>query len=104
MADRVNEILENMVPELEDLQRRGLCTKEEVKKLVRNREFHEYKINRRKPEKVDFLAALQLEMNFEALLKLRRKDRGMPKRGGADYAVRKRVHFIFDRALSLIHI
>ena len=34
MADRVNEILEAMVPELEDLKKRGLCSAAEIKSLL----------------------------------------------------------------------
>ena len=99
MAERVQEILEGMVPELEDLRRRGLCTPQEVKALLRRRESAEYLINRRQPTRADFLDALKLELNFEALLRVRRKKIGLPRRGASDYAVRKRVHFIFDRAL-----
>ena len=99
MADRVNEILENMVPQLEDLRKRGLCSASEVKSLVRRREAHEYRLNRPASTKHDFLTALQLEMNLEQLVKVRRKKMGLPRRGAADDAVRKRVHFIFDRAL-----
>ena len=99
MADRVNEILEGMVPELEDLRRRGLCTPQEVKALLRRREDAEYRINRRQPSRSDFLTAVELEINLESLLRVRRKRIGLPRRGASDYAVRKRVHFIFDRAL-----
>ena len=99
MADRVNEIMEAMVPELEDLRKRGLCTVTEVKALVKRRENAEYSMNRRQPKRSDFLTAVQLEMNLEALIRVRRKRIGLPRRGAADYAVRKRVHFVFDRAL-----
>ena len=46
MADRVREVMESMVPELEDLQRRKLCTPGEVKQLARRRERFEYLIHR----------------------------------------------------------
>lgn len=48
----------------------------------------------------DFLRYLQLELNFESLLKCRRKRMGITKQGGADFAIRRRVHFIFSRALN----
>ena len=87
------------MPELEDLHKRQLCTPAEVKALVSRREVIEYRLAARAPVRDDFLAALQLEMNFAALLKVRRKRMGLPKHGAADFAVRKRVHFVFDRAL-----
>ena len=49
MADRVREVMESMVPELEDVQRRGLCSASEVKALVRRRERFEYLVHRRAP-------------------------------------------------------
>tara|TARA_B110001469_G_C9394157_1_gene203150 strand:+ start:264 stop:491 length:228 start_codon:yes stop_codon:yes gene_type:complete len=73
MADRVRAAMEKMVPELEDLQNRELCTLREVKLLAKRREHHEYLIAGRAPSREDFLRYLQLEMNLEALLKLRSK-------------------------------
>ena len=99
MAERVQAILEAMLPELEDLKRRELCSAAEVKALIRKREAAEYRIHRRAPTREDFLLALQLELNLEALIRVRRRKKNMPKRGASDYAIRKRVHFIFDRAL-----
>ena len=99
MAERVQAIMEAMVPELEDLRKRGLCTLPEVKALIKRREAAEYRLARRAPTREDYLTALQLEMNLESLIRLRRKRLGMPRRGASDYAIRKRMHFIFDRAL-----
>ena len=87
MADHVQSIMEAMVPELEDLRKRGLCSPSELKVLVHRREQAEYLLNRRAPKRNDFLQALQLEMNFEGLLRVRRKRMGMPRRGASDFAV-----------------
>ena len=46
MAERVREVMESMVPELEDLERRGLCSPTEIKQLVQRRERFEYLIHR----------------------------------------------------------
>jgi tetratricopeptide (TPR) repeat protein len=99
MADRVQELMEAMVPELEDLTKRSLCSALEVKALIRKREQAEYALHKRAPMRDDFLRALQLEMNLEKLLHARRRRTGLPKRGAAEFAIRKRVNFIFDRAL-----
>ena len=98
MADRVRAAMEKMVPELEDLQNRELCTLREVKLLAKRREHHEYLIAGRAPSKEDFLRYLQLEMNLEALLKLRSKSEKKAKVNAAVVAVRRRVHYIFDRS------
>ena len=38
MADRVRKLMEDMVPEFDDLVRRKLCSEHEVKQLIRRRE------------------------------------------------------------------
>ena len=55
MADRVIEIMEAMIPEFEDLRKRGLCSPAEVKALIKRRENAEYSMNRRQPARADFL-------------------------------------------------
>lgn len=46
MAERVRAVMEAMAPDLEDLKRRGLCSHEEVRQLVKRRERAEYLIHR----------------------------------------------------------
>lgn len=60
MADTVAYLLEEMVPELEDFERRGLFTRAEIKRIVAARTQHEYAMKRRAPVKADFLRAIQV--------------------------------------------
>ena len=46
MAERVRALMEAMVPELEDLTRRGVCTEQEAKQLAKRRERFEYLLHR----------------------------------------------------------
>jgi hypothetical protein len=46
MADRVREVMESMVPEFEDMQRRRLCTASEVRQLAQTRKRFEYLVHR----------------------------------------------------------
>ena len=80
MADRVRKLMEDMVPEFDDLVRRKLCSEHEVKQLIRRREKAEYLLHRREPTREDFLRAAELEMNLEQLIKCRRKRLGLPSR------------------------
>ena len=98
MADRVRHVMEKMVPELEDLQNRRLCTLREIKALARRREHFEYLMAGRAPTREDFLLYLQLEINLEALLKVRSDSVHTTMLNAAIVAIRKRVHYIFDRA------
>ena len=85
----MRRLMEGMVPEFEDLVKREICSQHEVKQLVRRREKAEYLLHRREPTREDFLNAAQLEMNLEALLKLRsksekkaKKEKKTQRRGG----------------------
>ena len=60
MADTVAYLLEEMIPELEDFERRGLFTRREIKRIVAARREHEYRLKRRAALKEDFLRAIEV--------------------------------------------
>lgn len=55
MADTVQYLMEQMLPELEDLQRKKYFTTGEIKAIVKRRQDFEYKLKRRTTQKEDFL-------------------------------------------------
>lgn len=99
MADRVEDVLEQMVPELDELARLQLLSSKEVQALVRRRRSFEYAMNRRMPIRDDFLRAISFELNAETLVKGRKQRLGLDVQLIADYAFKRRVFFIYDRAL-----
>lgn len=99
MGDQVQKLLEEMVPELEDLQTRGLFTPAEVKAIVRKRTDFEYRFHRRVPLLSDFLRYIQYEMNLDLLRKKRKFRLGLMKNSVSDFAPVKRIHFIYERSL-----
>lgn len=93
MAETVQFYLEQMVPELEDFEQKGLFTKvpfryfydskrfaywpgrqeqAEIKAIVKKRTNFEYALKRRIAKKIDFLRYIEYEMNLEALRKKRK--------------------------------
>lgn len=52
--------MEDMVPELEDLEERGYFTKAEIKQLVKKRTHFEYLLKRPAAVKTDFLRSFPL--------------------------------------------
>jgi U3 small nucleolar RNA-associated protein 6 len=54
MADSVRYIMEEMLPELEDFQKKGYFTRDEIKQIVKQRENFEYLLKRKAPVKRDF--------------------------------------------------
>ncbi|CAI2178251.1 11600_t:CDS:10 [Funneliformis geosporum] len=51
MAEKVQYYLEQMVPELEDLERKEIFTKEEIKSIIKKRTAFEYALKRRPAQK-----------------------------------------------------
>jgi hypothetical protein len=54
MADTVQYLMEQMIPELEDLERKGYFARSEIKKIVQKRQDFEYLLKRRAALKEDF--------------------------------------------------
>lgn len=52
--------MEEMVPELEDLEEKGYFTRAEIRDIVRKREKFEYALKRKTPAKADFLRSATL--------------------------------------------
>lgn len=73
MADVVQYRLERMVDELDDLERRGIFTRDEISEIVKQRRKFEYRLKRPSPLKQDFIAYIDYESRLDELRRLRRK-------------------------------
>lgn len=112
-------MMEEMIPELEDFERRGIFSKPEIKAIIKRRTEFEYLLKRRATLKADFMHAIAYEEKLETLRKHRKRmlnaeaQREVKKGDGAggkgakvadvsaagDHAVIRRIHFIYERAL-----
>jgi U3 small nucleolar RNA-associated protein 6 len=100
MAETVQRRLEESVPELQQMERVGLFSETEVRCVVRRRKEFEYKINRRKKAKEDYLRYIQYEINLLSLVRTRRKRLGYEfKKEDIDYTICRRIARIFKEAL-----
>ncbi|KAJ2862305.1 U3 snoRNP protein [Coemansia aciculifera] len=104
MAEVVQYHLEQMVGELEDLERRKLFSKPELKSIVKKRTKFEYGLRRRRVSRADFLRYIEYEINVDALRRKRKhrtaaKDAG-GKRTLSDYSIGRRIVSIFERGLT----
>jgi hypothetical protein len=101
MADAVQMLLEEMVPELQGFVEHGVLSKAEVRALVKKRTDFEYRLRRRAAERRDFERYIEYERTFEQLLKARRARLGAEKgKAAAKFSCVKHIHFIFDRAVK----
>ncbi|KAJ2055773.1 U3 snoRNP protein [Coemansia sp. S146] len=104
MAEIVQYHLEQMVGELEDLERRKLFTKPELKSIVKKRTKFEYGLRRRRVSRADFLRYIEYEINVDALRR-KRKHRTMARDAGgkrtlSDYSIGRRIVSIFERGVT----
>ncbi|NWV47650.1 UTP6 protein, partial [Daphoenositta chrysoptera] len=99
MAERVEQRLEDRIPELEQLERVGLFTRKEIRAVLRKASALEYKIQRRALRKEDFINYIQYEVNLLELIKKRRARIGYSfKKDEIEYSILHRVHSLFNRA------
>ncbi len=100
MADSVQKILERSIPELEDLQERGLFNESEIRSITNKRRDYEYRLQRRGKTLEDFLRYIEYEKSLDKLRLLRKERLKLQKNTLSDFSCTKRVQFIFDRALQ----
>jgi hypothetical protein len=73
MADTVRYLMEEMLPELEDMRRKRYFSKAELKEVVRRRQEFEYQLKRKAALKEDFLRQVPREQAVAAACKAWRK-------------------------------
>ncbi|CAH1793560.1 unnamed protein product [Owenia fusiformis] len=101
MAEFVQQRIEEMLPELEQMERVKLFTKEEARSILKKRKAYEYKLRRKSKLKEDFLQYIQYEINVLNLVRKRRQKIGYTfKRVEIDVAIVQRIHKLFQLALS----
>ncbi|NXB87826.1 UTP6 protein, partial [Vidua chalybeata] len=99
MAERIEQRLEDRIPELEQLERVGLFTHKEIRAVLRKASALEYKIQRRALRKEDFINYIQYEVNLLELIKKRRARTGYSfKKDEIEHSILHRVHSLFNRA------
>jgi len=99
MADKVEQILQDMVPELDDLRRKRIFDDTEVRQIVRRRRDFEYVLQG--PCSVqDFLSCIRYEVALECLRRRKSKTLHWRKKSLSDFAGVRRIHFVFHRGIQ----
>ena len=100
MSETARHFLEQRVPELEDLFKKGLFSKEEIKEIVAKRTQFEHKIKRHGCFKEDFLAYIDYECGLEVTRKQRYRDLNIKdKHTISDHSIVKYILSLYRRAL-----
>ncbi|KAJ3218507.1 U3 snoRNP protein [Dinochytrium kinnereticum] len=107
MAESVQYHLERMLPELEDLEKRGVFSAGEIKAIVKKRTAHEYSIHRRVSRRSDYIRYIEYEKNLELLRRKRKKRLGLdvkPEKGAklslSEHSISRRIQALYDNALK----
>lgn len=101
MAEYVQQSVEEMLPELEQMERVGLFTAVETRKILKKRTNLEYKLRRRTKCKEDFMRYVQYEVHVLTLVKKRRKKIGYHNKvKDIDVAIIHRIHNLFRLATN----
>ena len=102
MADKVDAVMEKMTDELHYYLQQDLFSKREVKKIVKERRNHEYRMQRKDASLLFFTDSIQFEKRLDKLRLKRKKKRigdGKQKNLLMDNSIKKRVMYLYDRAL-----
>jgi len=100
MSETARRFLEQRVPELEDLFKKRLFSKEEIKEIVAKRTQFEHKIKRNGCLKDDFVAYINYECELEVIRKQRYRDLNIKgKHTVSDHSIVKYILSIYSRAL-----
>jgi len=98
MADKVEQVLQDMVPEFDDLRRKHIFDDDELRQIVKRRRDFEYLLQKAGSSQQDFLGYVRYEVALESLRLRRSKALNWRKRTLSDYAGVRRMHFIFERS------
>lgn len=104
MSSKIRFFMEQSVPELEDLKRKGLFDQKEITMIMRRRTDFEHRIQGRGAKPRDFLKYADFEINLEKLrikrfARLRETDHVDTAPSISDWAGFRKVIFVFDRAV-----
>ncbi|TID29517.1 hypothetical protein CANINC_001912 [Pichia inconspicua] len=103
MSDKARYALEKSIPELEDLEKKGLFTRKELNMIVRRRTDFEHRIAGRGSKPADFLAYVKFEKNVDRLRKKRverLKDAIDRTPSVSSWAIPRRILYIFQRGTN----
>ncbi|KAI9710569.1 MAG: U3 snoRNP protein [Bogoriella megaspora] len=93
-SDKARFYLEKAVPELQDLERKKIFTKEEISSIAKRRSDFEHVLNARGSEPSDYARYAQYEMNLETLRRKRTKRMSIKVK---NYTGPRRIFFVLDR-------
>ena len=94
-SDKVRFLQERSVPELQELARKGIFTKDEIASIAKKRSDFEHILNARGSKPQDYIRYTEYEMNLESLRRKRVKRLGVRI---SNHTGQRRIDFVLYRA------
>ncbi|ODV90264.1 hypothetical protein CANCADRAFT_104477 [Tortispora caseinolytica NRRL Y-17796] len=100
MSEKARFFIEKSIPELKDLEKKGIFNKDELNRISKKRMEFENRINNRGSKVKDFQLYIEYEKNIEELKKSRRSKKNIDTKSAiSNWSGARRINFIFERAL-----
>lgn len=90
---------EDMIPELEQMERIKLFDKNELRGIAKKLKEYEYKIQRHTKCKEDYLRYIQYEMDLLKLIKQRRDKFGITQKSDIDHTIANKMNHLYKDAI-----
>jgi len=100
MGDQVQVRIEEMLPELVDLEENQVFSRAEIQKMMKSRKSFEIEICSKNAGLPNFRNYIQHEMAVESLKRIRQGKLSIHKLGVANFSIIRRVHYLYTRALK----
>jgi len=99
MNHTIEEIMESMIPDLQDMEERSILSSVEIKTVLKQRRQFEYKLRGLGCFVETYCNVITYETNLEKLRRKRKKKLGIVKQCYSDRSIIGRIHKLFQRAL-----
>lgn len=84
MAEGVQGVLEDLLPDLTDMLAHQLFSPQEIEAIITARRDFEYRLARRAPQQRHFLKAIQYEMDLEHRRRIRKEEQQVDRPFASD--------------------
>ena len=104
MADIVQVRMEEMLPELADMEEQGVFSASEIKKIAHSRKLFEYECTSHTAGVMQFKKYIKHELAVESLRRKRQARINPKRRSLSTFSVVRRIHSLYTRALTKFHV
>ena len=100
MADKVQLTLESLIPDLDELSKKGIFQRKDIKKILKKRRQHEYSFEKSDVSPSDYFKAIKYEKILNSRMKQIKKKLNLEKKVDYyDFHFIRRIIVLFKKCL-----